>query len=477
MDRMLSTFNSTQTKASETGSNATSWADMIKEVEVSKRTLPWKKEEFIPAKRLPLTERKIQERALDPIAMKLRDPMKEAAYEAKKEERTKTKVLENLNHIRTTQFNIINHTGPPRAYDKIVEEVQSKAADTARANHLLTHLPHAKQTTCPLIWNDDYMTAHMPPRRGPAESRKSGREFNIINNQFSENHESMLRAEYETMKRDMVARYWEKHDYNPITCEYYSDEKEKHIAEKDEIKRRTHGIHNDDKLPKSYFYSEGKAYDILTLEVKDQAKVLRALSREVKTENRLNKFKGYPAKQVEAGVRAYDKSYNAQIARVGFERWEDEINRGYDFVTTRPNIASTYCPLPKPRPTAWERIHDSSFLDKQTNANNQPTELRKVNSEHHSPTSAEGPEIGHRKNAISRQMNAISGKEKGTNMDTSRSENGVPLSMRGSISERVGQIQPKVPAVPVPSLDLTKTNVSQNPPSVRTGGLSGYTFH
>lgn len=176
------------------GTNAPSWAALVQEVEHSKKSLPWQKEEFKPSQRIPLPERKRMERALDPIVMKLRDPAAEAAFSAKKIERSETKVLDRLSTIRNTEFNIINHTGPPRNYDKVILEV-AKIADknTARANNLLSHLTHAKQTTCPLLYDDVYMDKNMPPRRGPLENGRPGREFNVINNQFGKNHDELLK--------------------------------------------------------------------------------------------------------------------------------------------------------------------------------------------------------------------------------------------------------------------------------------------
>ena len=38
------------------GENASSWSEMIKSVELSKKTLPWQKDDFVPTTRIPLPE-------------------------------------------------------------------------------------------------------------------------------------------------------------------------------------------------------------------------------------------------------------------------------------------------------------------------------------------------------------------------------------------------------------------------------------
>jgi len=493
MDRMLSSTSVSMGATDGSGTSATTWAALVQEVEHSKKNLPWQKDDFKPSLRVPLPERKRMERALDPIAMKWRDPAAEASYTAKKMDRTETKVLERLNTIRTTQFNIINHTGPPRNYDKVIAEVAKVAeANTSRANNLLSHLSHAKQTSCPLLYDDEYMNKHMPPRRGPLENGRPGRDFNVINNQFGKNHEQMIRADYENMKRDMVQRYWENHDYNVITCEYYDDGKEGRERAKDVARSTVHGAEKDQKLPKSYFYSEGKAYDILTLETKDQQKVLRALSQEVKKDNRLSKFKGYQVMQVEAGKAAYDKVQSQHIARVGYERWQQEISRGYDFVNTGPSASATFKPLPQPKAKPWEKVHDAAFVDNylanstakgglaatvnmnqtastngmsysSSNAGNLSPQPASDSQRNTSRSQRSVHDIGHSARDSAR----------GGEGDVSSARYSARSGGDGSARGGPGVAQSLVPKS-VPALDLTKTASAPGLGSVRTGGLSGF---
>ena len=287
----------------------------------------------------------------------------------------------------------------------------------------------------------------------------------------------------------MVQRYWEHHDYNPITCEYYDDDKESKESAKDYARRAVHGEDKDKKLPKSYFYSEGKAYDILTLETKDQEKVLRALSREVKKDNRLSKFKGYAKKQVAEGIAAYEKAEAQHIARVGYERWQHEISRGYDFVNTGPSASATFKPLPLPKAKVWEKVHDKAFVDNYlANSTMKGGLSATVNNMNQTTTSNNNMSSGAATGNLSPQP-ATSDSQRGT-ARSQRSVHDIGYSARGSA--RGGELSARLSArgdlgsargmavaqsaVPrgVPSLDLTKTVSASQMPSVRTGGLSGY---
>ena len=62
--------------------------------------------------------------------------------------------------------------------------LQANAGKPDRNWNSISHLSHAKQTTCPIIFNEEYMTKHVCPTNGITPPTVE-REFNIISNQFS----------------------------------------------------------------------------------------------------------------------------------------------------------------------------------------------------------------------------------------------------------------------------------------------------
>jgi hypothetical protein len=458
---MLQTSGPMSSTGMDAGANASTWSQMIKEVEASKKNLAWTKEDLVPAKRIPLPERKQMERALDPVQMKFRDPQKEANYSTLKADRTITKVLNRYDKIKQSEYNVVSHQGPPRNYDKIIDQVKETVPKPARNWNLFSHLEHNAQTKCPIFFNADYMKSNIPPQTANRPTQEQ-REFNIVSNQYSTNHDEMLKSEYNKMKQDMVKKYWETHDYNPITTQYYEDNKELNIQAKEDTMRQTHGANNDEKLPDRYRYSEGKAYDILTLKSKDDDMIRRALRTEVKKDNRLSKFKGFQATQVAKGVAAYEKAESQHIARVGFDRWEQEINRGYDFVSTGPVVANLHRPLPKQRKTPWEKVNDDHFMHNYS-SNNLQAGVGAV-------SSARSGQVSPTTHTHSSSETMTSARLSARMPDSSRSGGGYG-SARGVQPNSVSASARSTSRVP--ALDLSTAHVPSSISTVRTGGLSG----
>ena len=427
--------------------NAGSWSEMVKGIETSKKTLPWAKNDFVPTRRIPLPERKQIERALNPVTMTFRDEARERAHTAAKMERTQTAVLDRVKKINEKHYNIISHTGPPRKIDSMRETLKEIEPKPPRKWNMFSHLPHDKQTTCPILFDENYMRTYVKPERTQIPPEQVKREFNIINNEFAENHDERLKEEYSNLKKDMVERYWAKHSFDPVIGEFYSDEKEAEFRANQKQISSTWGTAQLARLPKSYAESEGKAYDILTLDTKDEHKLSKALSKDIKKNNRLNKFKGMTKKQVEAGKKEYDRLEDMRLNRVNYKRFEEEIDRGYDFVfTTKGSIASKNLEHVRPRPTGsgWNHVEAGRSMTGSQSMPNLPPKT--------APAPASTFTVSPRSNAVLNSTGPIAS----ARGQTAGSSSG---SARASTSAR---------AMGVPSLDLTRAN------QVRTGGLSSY---
>lgn len=46
------------------------------------------------------------------------------------------------------------------------------------------------------------------------------RDFNLINNQFFENHQEKIKQDYDHMKEHILDKYWKTHDYDIVKGEY-----------------------------------------------------------------------------------------------------------------------------------------------------------------------------------------------------------------------------------------------------------------
>ncbi len=330
----MDTFGSRPMTSIDTAMQANSWSEMVKGIETSKRTLPWASDAFEPTRVVSLKERKASERELDPISMTYRDKAKERAHTAAKMERTQTAVLKRVKDINRTQYNMITHIGPPRKIEAMREQLKENEPKPTRKWNLFSHLPHDKQTTCPILYNDRYMRTNVKPERLFNAPEQEKREFNVITNEFSDNHEARLKEEYNKLKDGMLERYWAKHDFDPIIGEYYSDKKEDDFRAKQLALQKTQGAAQQARLPTSYAECEGQAYNILTLKTRDEEKLRKALKKDIKKDNRLNKYRGVTHKMVERGKMEFDRAEEMRLNRVSYKRFEEEIDRGYDFVST-----------------------------------------------------------------------------------------------------------------------------------------------
>jgi hypothetical protein len=321
-----------------------------------------------------------------------------------------------------------------------LKEIEPKPT---RKWNMFSHLNHDKQTTCPIIFDEGYMRTNVKPERTVIPPEQIKREFNIINNEFAENHDERLKEEYSNLKESMVERYWAKHSFDPVIGEYYSDEKEADFRAKQKRISSTWGTAQLARLPKSYAESEGKAYNILTLDTKDEYKLTKALSKDTKKNNHLNKFQGLTKKQVEAGKVEYDRLDDMRLNRVNYKRFEEEIDRGYDFVfTTKGTIAANNIEHVRPKPTGsgWNNV-DTGAARGMTASQSMPNLPPKT-----APAPASTFTVSPRSNAVLNSTGPIASARGHTARSASESARG-----KG-----------------VPSLDLTKAN------QVRTGGLSSY---
>lgn len=337
---------------------ASSWSEMMKAIEHEKRSLSWQPEDVAPLVRVSMLDRKSKERELDPIIMAFRNQVQEQDHAAKRMQRTHNQPLQRIETIRKTQFNIVSHTGGPAPrIETVRKEIDDKREKTpSRQWHLLSHLPPRQHVECPTLYDEKYMDTNVTPKETSwVPGRGSQREFNIINNNFSSNHDDRLRQEYESTKQTMVKKYWDTHKFDIIRQEHYDDAAESGEREREFQASRVHGLAQAAKLPKSMRYSEGRSYDILNHEVKDDELIKISLMKGTLEHNRLTKYKDMQRQQVEAGKLEYDRWEQRHMQRVSYKRWEEQIERGYDFVHTNL-LDPGYKPLPASAPKVWERL-------------------------------------------------------------------------------------------------------------------------
>jgi len=444
---MHSTLGGTR-RAQTAVESATSWSDHIRAIEAEKRTLSWQPGDVAPLVRVSMLDRKTKERELDPIVMAFRSPEREAEHAAKRLQRTQTQPLQRLENIRQTNFNIVSHEGgPPPRILAVRQDLEEKRTNSGQGHgwHLLSHLAPKEHVECPTLFDEKYMESNVRRKENSWVPKKQPREFNIISNQFRNNHEERLHEEYNNTKQIMVKKYWDTHKFDIIRQEHYDDAKEYSERERELQASLVHGQAQVAKLPTSFKYAEGRSYDILNHEVKDADLIKISLKKGTQEMNRLTKFKDVPRQQLEAGKHEYDKWQERHMQRVSFKRWEEQLDRGYDFVHTKlldPNLV----PLPARTPPMWARL-STAAAGIGGGSSNSTGEFNSTSGGWSSTTGGDG----------------VSGRG-GWGSARGAGLAAVPISARPNTNSEKAS-QPSSRAGVVPGLDMR---------SVRTGGLSEY---
>lgn len=186
----MASYNSTRGMAISTGNmdndTGASWAESIKQYENSKKTLGWKKEEFIPVQKLSALERALKQREVDPLSMTYRDSKKETErlqLRTAKDDAKKKSYLES----RETQRNILTCT-TNELQKKNYETLRLSVAPAApRDRNLISHLQNGPDhVQCPSLYDEDYMNQkiHVRTRKPDAEDEVDARikDFDILSN-------------------------------------------------------------------------------------------------------------------------------------------------------------------------------------------------------------------------------------------------------------------------------------------------------
>lgn len=206
-----------------TDSEPKSWADMVRSRDLERKKLPWDPSTVEPVKRVNLAERKLKERELDPVLMEFRDAKREDIIKDRFNQ-TMSAAKTRAETLKSTRFNIISHEGPPRQIE-LNPKVTKKAPP--RDWNLVSHLPLDIHESAPTQFNEEFHQNFARPNIQSHPIREiSKREFDIINNQFSSDHEARNKADYERIKQYTTQKYWATHDFNPIVGEYYDLDKE-----------------------------------------------------------------------------------------------------------------------------------------------------------------------------------------------------------------------------------------------------------
>jgi hypothetical protein len=201
------------------------------------------------------------------------------------------------------------------------------------------------------------------------EKKTVGREFNIISNEFYENPEERKLQEYNKLKKHVLKKYWETHDYDAVKGKFYDPDREVRYNEQKRVLAEVHGKSKELTIPPSIQYAESSSYNIVNHEVYDDFKLSIAMTTANRSMNRMKKLEK-EMEVVERSEKKQDEDGARRINRIKFRRWETEIDRGYNPIKNEVNIHAPK-PIPARPATMWERLTMNTTSPDSNNNNNQ----------------------------------------------------------------------------------------------------------
>ncbi len=116
------------------------------------------------------------------------------------------------------------------------------------------------------------------------------------------------------------------------------------------------GLAQESRLPPTTKYSEGNSYNILNHEILDETKFKIAMKSMFQAANRQTSS-AILAKQKQEGELRVDINEQRKMNRVSYKRWEQEIDRGYNFINTTNEL---HVPKAARPATVWSKVHTSN---------------------------------------------------------------------------------------------------------------------
>ena len=286
--------------------------------------------------------------------MVYRNPEKQEMTETLKSNKEFAK-LTQVKESRQNTFNIVSHQGPPRRIEAMLT-AQKAEAKTQRPYNFVTNLSNEDHLNAPLLYDDEYtITRAGKPKEIRDKVGKKDRDFNIVNNSYYHHHDRRKKQEYDQFKSHTLEKYWATHDYDPIRGKFYDINKEQSFREQREVLSQVHGLSKSLRLAPSIQFSDGNCYDILNHTIHDNNKcqtVDNVAERSLHRMKRVEKEKN----ATEIGEIQSTIADKRRLAKVSYKRWEEGIDRGYDFIKNTVNGSDLPQPLPSRPATMWDRL-------------------------------------------------------------------------------------------------------------------------
>ena len=158
------------------------------------------------------------------------------------------------------------------------------------------------------------------------------RDYNIINNQYWKNNAEKSQKDWDKKKKGLEKLYSETHDFDPIRCNYYNEEKEQKFWEKESVKQKQMYELKNSRVPKSYKFRE-------PINLNHEKNTFLSEGFEAFKNKEKAKMKRYQKKYDmekhfrELGATIDDRNENLKMNKFYAQRFLEEYKEGVDPIT------------------------------------------------------------------------------------------------------------------------------------------------
>lgn len=241
--------------------NPVTWGELVQSRARSNRELGWAPEAQAPVSYVPRFDMSRKEREFDPVLQRFReDGAEQRACAAEGAD-----AVARLNQSKVRQFqnvqthDVINHEPVLRGAESL-DRGGSPSAFSAASGTGPSGKSQRSRTGFNIISNLDKAHHHFvhPSLRPAAEvpvvaqsgfAQQTVKDFDIVSNRYKDLHEERSTVDAEQQKRLAAKKYWESHNFDPVSCRFYEPTKEAAFAEKRAALELEHGSDRQQRLP------------------------------------------------------------------------------------------------------------------------------------------------------------------------------------------------------------------------------------
>ena len=141
-----------------------------------------------------------------------------------------------------------------------------------------------------------------------------------------------MAADEQILKAEAAIQYWKTHDFDPVNCTFYDQDKEEEYRKKRDAEALIHGRDQVKKLPVTV-QNEGLMYNPVNMKIEDEQRLYERDLREK------NKKARYEARyDVEATTRKgclaeQDRLSDMAVNKISGMRFREELERGHHILS------------------------------------------------------------------------------------------------------------------------------------------------